>query len=41
MSLTAAAVHELGTPLSTISVIAKELMNNTKNDDLKYVDVLF
>ena len=28
MSLTAAAVHELGTPLSTISIIAKELENN-------------
>ena len=40
MSLTAAAVHELGTPLSTISVIAKELMNNTKNDDLKYDDLV-
>lgn len=31
MGLTAAAVHELGTPLSTISVITKELVNN--NDD--------
>ena len=40
MSLTAAAVHELGTPLSTISVIAKELMNNTENDDLKYDDLV-
>ena len=40
MSLTAAAVHELGTPLSTISVIAKELMNNTKDDDLKYNDLV-
>ena len=40
MSLTAAAVHELGTPLSTISVVAKELMNNTKSDDLKYDDLV-
>jgi len=40
MSLTAAAVHELGTPLSTISVIAKELMNVTKHDDLKYDDLV-
>ncbi len=40
MSLTAAAVHELGTPLSTISVIAKELINNTNKDDLKYNDLL-
>ena len=40
MSLTAAAVHELGTPLSTISVIAKELINNTKDDDLKYNDLV-
>ncbi len=38
MSLTAAAVHELGTPLSTISIINKELVNNNKdgalNEDL-------
>ena len=32
MSLTAAAVHELGTPLSTISIISKELTIN-KNVD--------
>jgi len=32
MSLTAAAVHELGTPLSTISIISKELTIN-KNAD--------
>ena len=38
MSLTAAAVHELGTPLSTISVIAKELMNNTNKEDLNHDD---
>ena len=31
MSLTAAAVHELGTPLSTISIINKELVNNNKD----------
>jgi len=31
MGLTAAAVHELGTPLSTISVITKELVNNNKD----------
>ena len=40
MSLTAAAVHELGTPLSTISVVAKELINNTNDDDLKYEDLV-
>ena len=40
MSLTAAAVHELGTPLSTISVIAKELMNNTKKEDVNYNDLI-
>ena len=40
MSLTAAAVHELGTPLSTISVIAKELMNNTNKEDLNYDDLV-
>jgi two-component system sensor histidine kinase RegB len=32
MGLTAAAVHELGTPLSTISVIIKELVNNNQNE---------
>ena len=31
MGLTASAVHELGTPLSTISVIIKELVNNNKD----------
>ena len=40
MSLTAAAVHELGTPLSTISVIAKELMNNTNKEDLNHDDLV-
>ena len=40
MSLTAAAVHELGTPLSTISVVAKELMNNAKDSDLNYDDLV-
>jgi len=40
MSLTAAAVHELGTPLSTISVIAKELMNNTNKEDLNHNDLV-
>ncbi len=34
MSLTAAAVHELGTPLSTISIINKELVNNNKDGAL-------
>ena len=32
MSLTAAAVHELGTPLSTISIISKELTINKNLD---------
>ncbi len=32
MGLTAAAVHELGTPLSTISVITKELVNSNKDN---------
>ena len=40
MSLTAAAVHELGTPLSTISVIAKELMNNANKEDLNHDDLV-
>ncbi len=40
MSITAAAVHELGTPLSTISVIAKELMNNTNKEDLNHDDLV-
>ncbi len=35
MGLTAAAVHELGTPLSTISVIIKELVNNNHEDLVK------
>jgi two-component system sensor histidine kinase RegB len=35
MGLTAAAVHELGTPLSTISVITKELVNNNDDEQLK------
>ena len=35
MGLTAAAVHELGTPLSTISVIISELVNNNQEQDLK------
>ena len=42
MGLTAAAVHELSTPLSTISVITKELVNNNNDDhyvkeDLKVI----
>ncbi len=41
MGLTAAAVHELGTPLSTISVITKELVNNNMdkavNEDLNVI----
>ncbi|GIR04749.1 MAG: hypothetical protein CM15mP16_01260 [Candidatus Pelagibacterales bacterium] len=35
MGLTAAAVHELGTPLSTISVITKELVNNNQEQQVK------
>mgnify|MGYP003311442475 CR=1 FL=1 len=35
MGLTAAAVHELGTPLSTISVFISELVNNNQEQDLK------
>ena len=35
MGLTAAAVHELGTPLSTISVITKELVNNNDDEQVK------
>ena len=34
MSLTAAAVHELGTPLSTISIISKELTINKNVDQI-------
>ncbi len=39
MSLTAAAVHELGTPLSTISVVSKELVGNIKKSDVNYDDL--
>ena len=39
MSLTAAAVHELGTPLSTISVVSKELVGNVKRNDVNYDDL--
>ena len=39
MSLTAAAVHELGTPLSTISVVSKELVGNVKKNDINYDDL--
>ena len=39
MSLTAAAVHELGTPLSTISVVSKELVGNVKKNDVNYDDL--
>ena len=39
MSLTAAAVHELGTPLSTISVVSKELVGNIKENDVNYDDL--
>ena len=39
MSLTAAAVHELGTPLSTISVVSKELVGNIKKNDVNYDDL--
>ena len=35
MGLTAAAVHELSTPLSTISVISKELVYNNKDKTLQ------
>ena len=40
MSLTAAAVHELGTPLSTISVVSKELVSHVDKDDVNYDDLL-
>ena len=40
MGLTAAAVHELGTPLSTISIAAKELVNNASNKDSNYEDLI-
>tara|TARA_B100000768_G_scaffold26237_1_gene24275 strand:+ start:303 stop:1598 length:1296 start_codon:yes stop_codon:yes gene_type:complete len=40
MSLTAAAVHELGTPLSTISVIIKEIVNELNVDEKNYDDIL-
>ena len=35
MGLTAAAVHELSTPLSTISVITKELVNNNNDKQVE------
>ena len=40
MGLTAAAVHELGTPLSTISIAAKELVNNASKKDSNYEDLI-
>ena len=40
MSLTAAAVHELGTPLSTISVIIKEIVNELDVGEKNYDDIL-
>jgi len=40
MSLTAAAVHELGTPLSTISVIIKEIVNEANPSEKNYEDIL-
>ena len=40
MSLTAAAVHELGTPLSTISVIIKEIVNELHASEKNYDDIL-
>ena len=40
MSLTAAAVHELGTPLSTISVIIKEIVNELDAGEKNYDDIL-
>lgn len=40
MSLTAAAVHELGTPLSTISVIIKEIVNELDASEKNYDDIL-
>ena len=40
MSLTAAAVHELGTPLSTISVIIKEIVNEAHPNEKNYEDIL-
>ena len=40
MSLTAAAVHELGTPLSTISIVIKELVSSAKESDENYGDLI-
>ena len=40
MSLTAAAVHELGTPLSTISIISKEMIEDTEQKNENYDDLL-
>jgi two-component system sensor histidine kinase RegB len=37
--LAAAAAHGLGTPLSTISVVAKELIRNAKPSDPRYEDL--
>lgn len=37
-SLAAAAAHELGTPLGTIQVVAKEMCHNLKPDDPLYED---
>ena len=39
MSLTAAAVHELGTPLSTISLISKELIDGIDKNHINYEDL--
>ena len=33
--LAAAAAHKLGTPLSTIQLVANEMQNNASNDDIK------
>ncbi len=38
--LAAAAAHELGTPLGTIQVVAKEMLHGLKADDPLYEDVL-
>jgi two-component system, sensor histidine kinase RegB len=37
-SLAAAAAHELGTPLGTIQVVAREMLNTLKADDPLYED---
>lgn len=38
-TLAAAAAHELGTPLGTITLAARELMRDTPTDDVRYEDI--